>query len=255
MKKKFNFGQNWLNYIGKISTTHILNAENSLKEIIEEDDLNNIDFCDVGAGSGLLSLAAHRLGARVFSFDNDDNCIKSINILKNKYSLSLDNWEINQGSILDDKYVLSIGKYDLVYSWGVLHHTGNMYHAFNNVNLLVKKGGHLIIAIYNKQFLLSAYWTIIKKIYSSTILFRPILILFHLPLVLPSLLKSFLFNSKIPRGMLIWNDYIDWLGGYPFETSSRDDVVKFYEKKGYSVKKIKSVGNSLGCNEYVFIKN
>ena len=100
--------------------------------MLEMDDLTGKTFLDIGSGSGLFSLAARRLGAKVHSFDFDSNSYGCTMELRKRYFDGDGNWKVEQGSALDRNYIESLGKFDIVYSWGVLHHTGAMWTALEN---------------------------------------------------------------------------------------------------------------------------
>ena len=158
-----------------------------------------------------------------------------------------------QGSILDIKFLETLGKFDYVYSWGVLHHTGEMWRALDNVVSLVKPKGSLFIALYNHQQFVSQYWTFVKRTYNKFPISRPLWIFLHfLYPTLPSITLKYLQSTKLPRGMAVWYDLLDWLGGYPFEVSTPREVFNFYKLKGFELTQLKTVGGKLGCNEYVF---
>ena len=147
-KKRFKFGENWRNYIKNINDDRIKKAENSLKNMLHQENLIGKNFLDIGSGSGLFSLAARNLGASVLSFDFDETSVCCTKELKKKFYPGDNDWKITQGSILDKEFLATLNKYDYVYSWGVLHHTGNMWEALNNVIKLVKFNGTLFISIY-----------------------------------------------------------------------------------------------------------
>jgi 2-polyprenyl-6-hydroxyphenyl methylase/3-demethylubiquinone-9 3-methyltransferase len=228
------------------------------------DDLRGQRFIDVGAGSGLSSLAARRLGADVFSFDDDRKSVACTQSLKQTFFPDDPSWTIAEGSVLDIAWLSSLKKFDLVYCWGVLHHTGSMWQALANVDPLVESGGRLFIAIYNDQGKLSDFWRLIKRCHNVLprrfrfILTWPALICLWGPRTLKDLLRGKPFSTwrdyATSRGMSPWHDLVDWVGGYPFEVAKPGAIVKFYEARGYELEKLKSAGRGLGCNEFVFQK-
>jgi 2-polyprenyl-3-methyl-5-hydroxy-6-metoxy-1,4-benzoquinol methylase len=167
-KERFAFDKNWSNFLNHLTQERIVEAEKSLKKNLGISNLNNKIFLDVGCGSGLFSLAAHRLGAIVFSFDYDEDSVRCTQHLKKIYGHKELEWSITQGSVLDKDFLHQFGAVDILYSWGVLHHTGHMKEAFNNICDMVKSGGHLFISIYNDQGTASKRWLWIKKKYTRS---------------------------------------------------------------------------------------
>lgn len=253
---RFHFGENWRNYISKVDTNKIESARSSLISMIGTSDLSEKKFIDIGSGSGIFSLSAKMMGANVVSFDYDENSVYCTNELKKIYFSNDSEWQIMRGDILDKSFLMTLEKYDIVYSWGVLHHTGDMWGSIDNSMDLVKDEGQLYIALYNDQGMRSKYWTIIKYLYSRFFILRPFLILLHLPYpFLASLFWRLISNRlELNRGMTYWVDYIDWLGGYPFEVSKPKDVVQYIESKGFVLEKQVLCGSRSGCNEFVFKK-
>ena len=253
--ERFRFGNNWSKYIAKIDDRCIREAEKSLLEMIEGDGFKGKAFLDAGSGSGLFSLAARNLGSRVYSFDYDPQSVKCASTLKELYYEGDTNWQIETGSLLDEEYIRNLGKFDFVYCWGVLHHTGAMYEAMENISSNVKPDGWLCVALYNDQGIFSKYWKFIKRQYVKYRWIRPFLIVVHLLYpVGPSILIKVCRNKKMSRGMSAWYDLLDWLGGYPFETCKPDEVLSFFKRRGFILEKLKTVGGKMGCNEFSFRK-
>lgn len=266
--ERFQFGQNWSQFLPAIDEERIQQAEKSLREMLEVESLSGKTFLDIGSGSGLFSLAARRLGARVHSFDFDPKSVFCTTELKKNYFRDDQSWQVQEASVLNGEFMKSLGQYDVVYSWGVLHHTGDLWTAMENAQQRVAPGGKLFIALYNDTGSQSTRWYWIKKTYNGLpgILKAPFAALVWLPNEVKLLAKSVLtLNPKLyteswtqyrhNRGMTKWRDIIDWVGGYPYEVSTPDEVFDFCRKRGFSLTKLKCGRVGLGCNEFVFVKS
>jgi 2-polyprenyl-3-methyl-5-hydroxy-6-metoxy-1,4-benzoquinol methylase len=267
-RQRFEFGKNWSRFLEVLDDTRIAQAEASLKNMLEVDHLNGKRFLDVGSGSGLFSLAARRLGAEVHSFDYDPHSVRCTAELRRRYFPGDDRWVVEEGSVLDQPYMSSLETFDVVYSWGVLHHTGHMWEAMENVCPLVAPGGNLFIALYNDTGSQSARWRHIKRIYNG--LPRPLRLPFTLGVIAPGeaklILRSLLtlrpgqyvkswtqYNNR--RGMNRWRDIVDWVGGYPYEVAKPEEVFNFCRARGFTLTRLRCGGVGLGCNEFVFAKD
>ncbi|MGK7887251.1 MAG: class I SAM-dependent methyltransferase [Crocosphaera sp.] len=263
--QRFKFGKNWQNFLSVLDDERITEAENSLKQILEIDNLANHSFLDIGSGSGLFSLAARRLGAKVYSFDYDPDSVTCTQELKRRYFPEDTSWTIEQGSALDVDYLKSLGQFDIVYSWGVLHHTGDMWKALENIKLNIADHGHIYIALYNDQGLQSKIWLKIKQIYCSGIVGKTFVSFVTIPFYF--ILGAFILDImslknpikrytkyKSKRGMSQFYDWFDWLGGLPFEVAKTNSIINFFQQSGFELRNIKNVGKKSGCNEYLFAK-
>jgi len=284
---KFSFGKNWISYSKKITKSHIKISEEDLKYFLKKN-IKNKKFLDVGCGSGLSSLSARNLGANVVSYDKDFFSTKCTKDLKKKYYKNDKKWKIlNSGDVLNSNFCKKLGKFDIIYSWGVLHHTGNQKKALQNIFYNSKKGSFFFIALYNDQGRNSKIWKIIKYTY-NLLKFWPLQIIFASFILITNILivhvftfhnvslqivkyknnpkklmdkqfaalKTFfgyLKNYKKSRGMSYWHDQIDWIGGYPFEVSKPKDVINFFKKKKCRLIKIKT-NEGYGNNIYLFKK-
>jgi 2-polyprenyl-3-methyl-5-hydroxy-6-metoxy-1,4-benzoquinol methylase len=262
----FSFGRNWQDFVNqRLNSEREQIALRSLREFLELPDLQDYSFCDVGCGSGLFSLAAHRLGARhIISIDVDPFSVQCCQQLRQSVGAP-ENWTVAHGSVLSREFLVQFGQSDIVYAWGSLHHTGRMWEAIRNTSdLLLGARGRLYLSIYNRVEGRgsSDYWLRVKKRYnrSSKIgkLFlenvyalrydiMPRLVRFQNPL-------TFINTYSRGRGMDYWTDVRDWLGGYPYECASADEIFNFCKRQLNLELVNLRVTNTLGTNEFLFSK-
>jgi 2-polyprenyl-3-methyl-5-hydroxy-6-metoxy-1,4-benzoquinol methylase len=259
---RFSFGKNWKRYLKGIGFAEIEGAKRSLAVAIEGLDLANSSFLDIGSGSGLFSRAAYELGfLQVISFDYDQDSVDATSFLQKQSGSSENEWRVISGSVLDEDFMKDLGMHDVVYSWGVLHHTGDMWKALDLASTRVKHGGKFYIALYNDQGWVSRYWYLVKRFYvGSSHVVRLFMLLvfwayFGFGLFVADFLRGrnpFKRHTGDARGMKFFTDVIDWVGGFPFEVASTSSVVSYMRLRGFEPIWQKSVGKRHGCNEFVF---
>ena len=284
---RFAFGRNWHQFLNQITDERIAAATKSVFRMVcphgdgersksgpactEEARQHACDggighalagrtFLDIGHGSGLFSLAARRMGASVRSFDYDQQSVACALVLKSRFDGDGD-WVVERGDILDQDFVRSLPTFDVVYSWGVLHHTGDMWQALRNVATLLSDRGRLCLALSNDQGWRSKIWRLVKRCYCASTLGKWAMCAIFIPYVVircccSSVVRrrnTFAEYGKNTRGMSVFHDWFDWLGGYPYEVASVGEVVDFFSRHGLRIEKIKAVNNH-GCNEFTFVK-
>lgn len=253
---RFPFGRNWHRFLEVVDERRVEAAEESLKQNLGLDDLSGLRFLDIGCGSGLFGLAARRLGASVHAFDYDPQSVACAKELRRRFRPGDSDWKIEPGSALDSEYLQGLGAFDIVYSWGVLHHTGDMRRALENALIPVGPRGVLFIAIYNDQKWISRYWTLVKRLYNTGPVPRAATIVLHTPWEFAGRYVVRRIHNRLDgdRGMSLWHDMLDWLGGYPFEYAPADDIVSFYEMTGLESVRVVRCGRRHGCNQFLFKK-
>jgi len=265
--ERFEFGSNWAQFLSVLDADRVRSAERALQDMLETERLDGVRFLDIGSGSGLSSLAARRLGARVLSFDYDPQSVACTRELQRRYFPGDPEWIVETGSVLDEQYIRSLGRFDIVYSWGVLHHTGRMWQALDHAAIPLGPGGKLLVAIYNDTGTQSRRWLRIKRTYNALPRFArwPFAVTVILPRELKAVAAATLrlrpgdyVRSWIEygnhRGMTRWHDLMDWVGGYPYEFATPDEIFDFYRARGFTLVRMKCGGVGLGCNEFLFAR-
>ena len=257
----FSFGANWKKFLQRFDDETLVKAEQSLVGFSRISRLDDQDFLDVGSGSGLSSLVAIRLGARrVVSVDVDPSSVDCATALRERFQIDERRWSVYRGSALDASFMKSLGRFNYVHSWGVLHHTGDMWRALDNLlQSNVAGNGLLHLALYNRHRT-SQRWLAIKRLCN-----RSPRVWF--PLVkwgyVGGLFSKLALRGKSPlryvrqygseRGMNFYRDIDDWLCGLPYEFATPDETVDFLSDRGLHLIRLRTT-QSCGCNEFLFCK-
>jgi 2-polyprenyl-3-methyl-5-hydroxy-6-metoxy-1,4-benzoquinol methylase len=263
LETHFKFGQNWQEYVDLVGQSDIQRGVESLKRLLEKDEISNKSFFDIGCGSGMSILSALSLGAiSCKGVDIDPSSIEAAKQLLSKYAENLE-WQVSQGSVFDLE-LGDVGTYDIVHSWGVLHHTGDMWRAIEAASKYTKPGGKFVLAIYRKS-LFCSLWKIEKFIYSKSTdyvqkVFREIYKLFYFSGLIATGRSpaKYLSNYHLDRGMDWHIDLHDWMGGYPYESASSSEIIDYLEKLGFKIYRqnthVPYLGGLFGthCDEFVF---
>jgi SAM-dependent methyltransferase len=258
MSDRFSFGRNWKHYAATIDEHRIRCAVESMARSL--GDIRGRTFLDIGCGSGIHVVSALRLGAsRVHAFDYDTDSVECARDVVARYAPeAADRTTIERGDALNEAYMRSLGTFDLVYSWGVLHHTGNMWRALHVATLPLEDDGCLLVALYNDQGIWSSGWRAMKWLYVKAAILRPLIIVGVFgPRELAKLVvrtprryvREWRAYSRL-RGMSRWHDIVDWAGGYPFEVASPAAIAEFFALRGLHTIVTVDCGRGNGCNEF-----
>lgn len=273
--RRFAFGANWSRFAASVDQEAVAEAERSLLELIPVElitdghRLDGVRFLDAGCGSGLFSLAALRLGASVVAFDFDPDSVRTTRRIVDGWmdDVTLQGrFTLLHGSVLDQAFLEALGTFDIVYSWGVLHHTGDMWTACHNAAARVGPEGALVIALYHDTGWTSTAWWFVKRVYVAlpSPLQRVLAVLLLLPVELVALVRAAVRLApahyirrwtayRSLRGMSRWHDHLDWIGGFPYERASREEVIAFHTARGFRhVRTVPAV--AWGNNEFTFTR-
>jgi SAM-dependent methyltransferase len=252
----FDFGANWQAFSEKrVNAERLTVAAQSLQVLLQRDALHGLSFLDVGCGSGLFSIAAYQLGAaKVVGVDINPRSIASSNYNRDRLTQHAP-LEFIEMSVLDREGLQMLGTFDLVYAWGSLHHTGAMWTAIENVLGSVRLGGRLVLAIYNRH-VTSRLWRALKRVYSRWPRWAQsvVAVPFGGVIYLAKLIVTRRNPLEKQRGMDFWYDVIDWLGGYPYEYATPQDIEAFVAARGFTLVRCIPAQVPTGCNEFVFEK-
>lgn len=264
---RFEFGRNWKTFLNQVDVhRRVQSAKEMLTEFYEVETFSGRSFLDVGSGSGLYSLAAYNLGAdSIVSFDYDKDAVECTSYLKSTVG-NPNYWTVQQGDILNDDFVTALPQADLVYCFGVLHHTGDMWTGLENTLRLMKPGGRLYLALYNNVNIAGIStkdWRRIKEVYNSAsapvrkVMEAGYFIAWTLYVTFVKQKNPVSFFKQFPerRGMSVHTDIKDWLGGLPYETASIAEVRNFLKKRhGRFILEKTIKASAKGNNSYLIAK-
>jgi SAM-dependent methyltransferase len=256
---RFGFGRNWSQFIEQhFNEARVESSRQHLLGALRLDSLAGKSFLDIGCGSGLHSLAALRCGAsQVTGFDYDQDSVATSLKVRELAAGGDPRWSVAQGSVLDRSRMEALGEFDIVYSWGVLHHTGDMWKAMDNALLPRRPDGVVYIALYSSDQYVdppAEHWVRIKRRYNQHgAIGRRLMEWRHASRHFLSGLRRLempwtLVRSYGTRGMNFWTDIRDWLGGWPIEFAS------YCEVEGWAARHGLTIVNALvgeGCTEYI----
>lgn len=259
---RYEFGKNWKRYVDlHFSEEKIEISRQHMLSFLGRSDLSGMRMLDIGSGSGLHSLAAWRSGVReIVSFDYDPNSVETTRLLHEKVGKP-SNWTIQQGSVLNKEFMDSLGKFDFVYSWGVLHHTGSQWNAINNAIDSVSDDGVFYIALYDSDVYVNPgpkYWLDIKKKYNGAgKLKRYVMEMDYIRNIVcgknirnMAKILSIMAEYKKSRGMNLYTDVRDWLGGWPMEFTRVSEIVDLFCKENNF--HLQNISTGEANTEYVF---
>jgi SAM-dependent methyltransferase len=256
----FDFGRNWADFAEKLSDREIEQAQQGFARLLRPEEVAGKTVLDLGCGSGLHSLAALRLGAaRVEAVDIDPMSVETTRSVLARFA-SGQQWSASVASVFE---LESAARYDIVYSWGVLHHTGDMQRAVRIAAELVKPGGLLCIALYRRTPLCTL-WKVEKRLYTASPgWFRRVLeATYRLAYRFSFFIRGRNYAQHVrdypsQRGMSFETDVRDWLGGYPYESITEAEVRAMFDRLDFEPVRTfcspPGVGLlGTGCDEYVF---
>jgi SAM-dependent methyltransferase len=259
---QFDFGKNWAEYSEHaINPIRVEQARSEFDTLIAgAGGVSGRSFLDIGFGQGLSLLSAASSGAKAVGIDINPTCEAVLKRNRRFFSdIATVKIPVVIGSILDQSTVRGARDicpdadgYDIVHSWGVLHHTGDMQRAIRNAAALVKPNGYLVLALYNRHWS-SRPWLLIKYLYcKSPEMIRTMLVWLLTPVIY---FAKWLVTRRSPsnqsRGMDFYYNVVDWVGGYPYEYANKAEVLATMAALGFRCVNFVPSEVPTGCNEFV----
>lgn len=264
--RQFDFGENWSEFSANaLNAEKVRQAREEFAELLRGGsvELEGRSFLDIGFGQGLSVLSAAVAGANAVGCDINPKCAQVLERNRMLFpaagSIPI---PVVVGSILEPatvqalrRFALDAGGYEIVHSWGVLHHTGRMWEAIDVATSLVRPGGALILALYNRHWS-SPAWTVIKRIYVGVPAWlQKAIVVAMYPVILAA--KWFVTGRNpraMDRGMDFYYNVVDWVGGYPYEYASIEEVTRYLVAKGFTLRSATMAKVPTGCNEFAFTR-
>ncbi len=257
---QFDFGKNWKAFSREaLTSVKIDQAKADFMHLLDGVPLKGKTFLDIGFGQGLSILLARYYGAKVVGNDINPTCRDALALTAKALKTTTD-IRICMGSILDTSVCDLVRKespdergFDIVHSWGVLHHTGNLKKALETAMSLVTQEGYCVLALYNTHWT-SWIWRIIKWTYcKSPKCIQKFLVALLYPVIM--IAKAIVTRQdpfKQSRGMDFYFDVVDWVGGYPYEYMTVDECKAVFKKANFECIRVIEATVPTGCNQFVF---